>query len=60
MIALSRVCHVVVIGQWAFLSQVQWVAGDGWIVLGEFLVWHHVVDALLILPGVYLASRKTT
>lgn len=32
-IALSGVFHVVVKGQWASLHQVQWVAGDGWIVL---------------------------
>ncbi len=32
-IALSGVCHVVVKGQWGALGQVQWVAGDGWIVL---------------------------
>ena len=32
-IALSGVFHVVVKGQWLALGQVQWVAGDGWIVL---------------------------
>lgn len=32
-VALSGVVHVVVKGQWAALAQVQWVAGDGWIVL---------------------------
>jgi drug/metabolite transporter (DMT)-like permease len=32
-VALSGVFHVVVKGQWGSLSQVQWVAGDGWIVL---------------------------
>lgn len=31
--ALGGVVHVVVKGQWAALAQVQWVAGDGWIVL---------------------------
>jgi drug/metabolite transporter (DMT)-like permease len=31
-----------------------------WLVLGESLGWHHVMGALLILPGIYLASRKTT
>jgi hypothetical protein len=28
-----------------------------WAVLGESLGWHHVMGALLILPGIYLASR---
>jgi drug/metabolite transporter (DMT)-like permease len=32
-IAMSGVFHVVVKGQWGALGQVQWVAGDGWIVL---------------------------
>jgi drug/metabolite transporter (DMT)-like permease len=32
-IALSGVFHVVVKGQWGALGQVQWIAGDGWIVL---------------------------
>jgi drug/metabolite transporter (DMT)-like permease len=32
-VALSGVFHVVVKGQWGALAQVQWVAGDGWIVL---------------------------
>ena len=32
-IALAGVVHVVVKGQWAALSQMQWVPGDGWIVL---------------------------
>ena len=31
--AMAGVFHVVVKGQWLALSQVQWVAGDGWIVL---------------------------
>lgn len=31
-IALSGVMHVIVRGQWTALTQVQWVAGDGWIV----------------------------
>lgn len=29
-----------------------------WVVLGESLGWHHVMGAGLILPGIYLASRK--
>jgi drug/metabolite transporter (DMT)-like permease len=33
LIALSGVFHVVVKGQWLSLGHVQWVAGDGWIVL---------------------------
>lgn len=33
LIALSGVFHVVVKGQWLAIGQVQWVAGDGWIVL---------------------------
>ena len=33
LLALSGVFHVVVKGQWGALAQVQWVAGDGWIVL---------------------------
>lgn len=32
-VAMSGVFHVVVKGQWLALGQVQWVAGDGWIVL---------------------------
>jgi drug/metabolite transporter (DMT)-like permease len=32
-VALAGVFHVVVKGQWLALGQVQWVAGDGWIVL---------------------------
>ncbi len=32
LIAMAGVCHVVVQGQWLRLSQVQWVAGDAWIV----------------------------
>jgi drug/metabolite transporter (DMT)-like permease len=28
-----------------------------WLVLGESLGWHHVLAAMLILPGVYLVSR---
>ncbi len=31
-LALAGVVHVVVRGQWLALAQVQWVAGDGWIV----------------------------
>jgi len=37
-VALSGVFHVVVKGQWGSLSQVQWVAGDGWIVLA-MIAW---------------------
>ena len=33
LIAMAGVFHVVVKGQWLSLSQVQWVAGDGWIVM---------------------------
>lgn len=32
-VAMAGVFHVVVKGQWAALGQVQWVAGDAWIVL---------------------------
>jgi drug/metabolite transporter (DMT)-like permease len=32
-VAMAGVFHVVVKGQWLSLGQVQWVAGDGWIVL---------------------------
>jgi drug/metabolite transporter (DMT)-like permease len=32
-VAMAGVFHVVVKGQWLTLGQVQWVAGDGWIVL---------------------------
>jgi drug/metabolite transporter (DMT)-like permease len=32
-LALAGVLHVIVKGQWMALAQVQWVAGDGWIVL---------------------------
>ena len=33
LIAMAGVFHVVVKGQWLSLGQVQWVAGDGWIVM---------------------------
>ena len=33
MVAMAGVFHVVVKGQWLALGQVQWVAGDGWIVV---------------------------
>jgi drug/metabolite transporter (DMT)-like permease len=33
LVAMAGVFHVVVKGQWLALGQVQWVAGDGWIVL---------------------------
>jgi drug/metabolite transporter (DMT)-like permease len=29
-----------------------------WVLLGESMGWHHVMGAGLILPGIYLASRK--
>ena len=32
-VAMAGVFHVVVKGQWLSLGQVQWVAGDGWIVM---------------------------
>jgi drug/metabolite transporter (DMT)-like permease len=32
-VAMAGVMHVIVKGQWGALSTVQWVAGDGWIVL---------------------------
>lgn len=32
-VAMAGVMHVIVKGQWAALSTVQWVAGDGWIVM---------------------------
>ncbi len=32
---------------------------SAWLVLNESLGWHHVMGACLILPGIYLASRKT-
>ena len=38
LMAMSGVFHVVVKGQWGSLSQVQWVAGDGWIVLA-MIAW---------------------
>ena len=31
-----------------------------WVVLGEAMGWHHVMGASLILPGIYLASRKAS
>lgn len=33
MVAMLGVMHVIVKGQWMALANVQWVAGDGWIVL---------------------------
>ena len=29
-----------------------------WLVLGEAMGWHHVMGAALILPGIYMASRR--
>lgn len=37
-VAMVGVTHVVVKGQWLALAQVQWVAGDGWI-LAAMLAW---------------------
>jgi drug/metabolite transporter (DMT)-like permease len=37
-VALSGVMHVIVKGQWLALASVQWVPGDGWIVLA-MLSW---------------------
>jgi drug/metabolite transporter (DMT)-like permease len=37
-VALTGVVHVVVKGQWLALAQVQWVAGDAWIV-GAMVAW---------------------
>ncbi len=33
MVAMVGVMHVIVKGQWMALTQVQWVAGDGWVVV---------------------------
>lgn len=33
LVAMAGVLHVIVKGQWTALASVQWVAGDGWIVL---------------------------
>jgi drug/metabolite transporter (DMT)-like permease len=33
LVAMVGVMHVIVKGQWTALAQVEWVAGDGWIVL---------------------------
>ena len=38
LVAMAGVFHVVVKGQWAALGQVQWVAGDGWIVVA-MIAW---------------------
>lgn len=38
LLSLAGVVHVVIRGQWALLTQVQWVAGDGW-VLAATLSW---------------------
>jgi drug/metabolite transporter (DMT)-like permease len=38
LLALSGVMHVIVRGQWLALTQVQWVAGDGWI-LAAMVSW---------------------
>lgn len=37
-VAMAGVMHVVVKGQWLALTQVQWVAGDGWI-LAAMVSW---------------------
>ena len=29
-----------------------------WVVLGEAMGWHHLMGAALILPGIYLASKR--
>jgi drug/metabolite transporter (DMT)-like permease len=31
----------------------------GWAFLGELPAWFHAVGAALILPGIYLANRKS-
>lgn len=36
-----------------------YAAVAAWGVLGEPLGWHHVTGAALILPGVYLVSRRS-
>ncbi len=38
LIAMAGVFHVVVKGQWGSLGQVQWVAGDGWMVVA-MIAW---------------------
>ncbi len=38
LVAMAGVFHVVVKGQWGALGQVQWVTGDGWIVLA-MIAW---------------------
>jgi len=38
LLALAGVIHVIVRGQWLALTQVQWVAGDGWI-LAAMVSW---------------------
>jgi drug/metabolite transporter (DMT)-like permease len=35
-----------------------YAALSAWLVLGEQLDWYHLVGALLILPGIYFATRK--
>lgn len=35
-----------------------YAAISAWLVLGEALAWYHFVGALLILPGIYFATRK--
>jgi drug/metabolite transporter (DMT)-like permease len=35
-----------------------YTAGVAWVMLGEMPGWHHAVGALLILPGVFLVSRR--
>ncbi len=37
-VAMAGVVHVIVKGQWLSLAQVQWVAGDAWIV-GAMVAW---------------------
>ena len=33
-------------------------AAMAWALLGEPVQWHHAVGAAVILPGIYLASRR--
>ena len=49
--------HLTIVSVTLYLGPL-WNAVMAWMVLGEQLGAHHWVGALMILPGIYLATRK--
>jgi drug/metabolite transporter (DMT)-like permease len=56
-VALAGVMHVIVKGQWLALAQVQWVAGDGWIV-ACMLAWAAYALLLKKWPSTLSATAR--